>query len=232
MRKYALFTGLLGIVLAAFTACYDVGGTTGLSETTETNAFIDSAFDDYEYHANANNEAVHTTSWQEAYAEKLSYYAQQPAATANIEATEWRFILHDINQHEIPQLFLVRYYDGLVSFHTAYSFEDGNAIRLKSSLCVGSLLSGGMYIAPGGTGVIRYFSTGIVNHYDKFELFGTTLSRTVNGDTVPTVDSFRINAFPVTEEEFEYMFGCYDEKVLLVLHEITEANIRNIIFEW
>jgi len=227
MRKYILLSGLLALVLIALTACQDVYGLAARHTTTELETMVESYAQ-----ATAYDDAVHTISWQEAYAEKLNYYTQQPASIADIEAAEWRFILHDINQYGTPQLFLVRYYDGLVSFHTVYSFEDDNAIRLKSALCVNSLLEGGMYIAPGGTGVIRYLTSGLVSRYERLEFSGALLSRTVSGDTAPSVDSFRVNNFPVTEEEFEYTFGCHDERVWLVLHEITEVNIQDIIFGW
>ena len=202
MKKYILFVGLLAIVLIALTACYDVVGNVGLGDIT----------------------------WQEAYAEILNNHAQQPATTADITAAEWRFMLHDINQYGTPQLFLVRYYDGLVNFHTVYSFEYGEAILLKSAFNMTSLFKGGMYVAPGGTGVIRYLTTDIVSHYDKLELFGASLSRAVNGDAVPSVDSFRINSFPVSQEEFEDIFGRRDEWVWLAMHEITEGNIRDVVF--
>jgi len=236
MRKYILFTGLLAIALIALTACYDVAGNTGLGdglyEISTTNTFDDPVFDDYGYLVNAHDEAVHNTSWQEAYTEILDNYAQQPATTADIEAAEWRFMLHDINQNGIPQLFLVRYYDGLVNFHTVYSFVYGDAIMLKSALSMSHLFRGGMYVAPGGTGVVRYITSGAVSHYDRYGLYGGTLSRSVNGDTSPSVDSFRVNAFPVTQEEFVETFGCSDGRTWLVMYEISEGNIRDVIFGW
>jgi len=236
MRKYILFTGLLAIALIALTACYDVAGNTGLGdglyEISTTNTFDDPAFDDYGNLINASDEAVHTTSWQEAYAEVLNNYAQQPATTADITAAQWRFMLHDINQYGVPQLFLVRYNDGLVTFHTVYSFEYGNAIMLKSALGMSHLFRGGMYVAPGGIGVIRYLNSGAVSHYDKYGLYGGTLSRSVNGDTSPTVDSFRVNTFPVTQDEFIDIFGCPDERAWLAMYEITEGNIQDVIFGW
>jgi len=228
MRKYILFTGLLAIMLIALTACYDIYGFSARNTESE----IEPMQDVYAYQASAYDEAVHNTSWQEAYAEILNNYAQQPATTADIEAAEWRFALHDINQYGTPQLFLVRYYDGLVDFHTVYNFENGNAVLLKSALSRTSLFMGGMYVAPGGMGVVRYSTSGIVSHYDRYGLYGGTLSRGVNGDTSPTVDSFRVNAFPVTQEEFIDTFGCPYERVWLVMYEITEANIRDIIIGW
>ena len=225
MKKCMLLSGLIAIALIALTACQDIHGTA----VRHTEAELEPTQEVYT-HATAYDEVVHSTSWQEAYAEKLSYYTQQLANLADMDA-EWRFMLHDINQYGIPQLFLVRYHDGLVGFHTVYSFEDGNAIRLKSALCVNNLLVGGMYIAPGGTGVIRYLASGVVSHYERLAFSGTSLSRTVVGDASPLANSLRINNFPVTEEEFEYTFGC-DERVWLTLYEITEANVQDAIFGW
>jgi len=225
MKKYIFLIGTLATMLIALTACQDIYGLAVRHAEPER----EPAQEAYAQ-ATTYDETVHTNAWQEAYATKLNYYAQQPAATATIEATEWRFILHDINDNGTPQLFLARYHDGLLSFYTAYSFEDGNAIRLKSALCVNALFDGGMYIIPSGTGVFRYFTTGFVSQYAKFEFSGASLARTVSGDMAPSVDSFRVNAFPVTEEEFENTFGRYDERIWLVLHEITETNIQDIIF--
>jgi len=142
-------------------------------------------------------------------------------------------MLHDINQSGVPQLFLVRYHEGQVSHHTAYGVLHGNATQLKTAPGHDQLYYGGMYIAPGGTGIIRYASRGVVSHYEKLSLSeGGTLSRTINGDTSPLADSFRTRAIPVTQEEFEETFGRPDERVWLVLHEITEAGIRDVVFGW
>ena len=58
------------------------------------------------------------------------------------------------------------------------------------------------------------------------------LSSVLVGDTFETNNVFRINFQSVTEEEFEYVFGRRNERVLLAVHEITESNIRDIVFGW
>jgi len=231
MRKYILLSAVLSIILTALTACYDVGGATTVCQTSVTNTVVASELEDYAYQA-AHNQAVHTTSWQEAYAGLINYYAQQPATTADILTAEWRFMLHDINQSGTPQLFFVRYHDGLVNFHTVYSFEYGEAILVKSSLSMNSMFAGGMYVAPGGVGVVRYLTTGFVSHYDKFGFSGAVLSLSVNGDVSPMVESFRVRTFPATEDEFEDVFGCSNDRLWLDLYVISEDNVRDIIFEW
>ena len=215
MKKYMLLSGLIVILLTALTACQEIYGSTVRNLAPE--------------HEVANIQIP----WREAYAEILHVYSTQPATTANIQAAEWRFMLHDINQNGVPQLFLVRYYDDQVSHHTAYGILDGYAIQLKSAPGLEHLYYGGMYIAPGGTGIIRYTSNGLVSHYEMLSLSeGGTLSHTISGDVTPLVDSFRKRAMPVTQEKFEDTFGCPDERVWLVLHEITEASIRDVVFGW
>jgi len=222
MRKYIFVTCLLAIMAITFTAYATTNG--GILRPTEPELAHD---------ISAHQEAVtQAACWQDAYMEKLHIYTRLPVGVTGSIGAEWRFILHDIDQDGVPELFIVVYYDGFVDNHTVYSFEDGNAVLLKSALSMGSLFRGGIYIAPGGTGVIRYINTGAVSHYLRLELFGVSLSRSVYGDAVPLVDSFRVNALSVTEDEFEYIFGCPDKRTWLVLHEITEANIKDIIFGW
>jgi len=89
MKRCVFFTALFAIVLIALTACYDVMGISELDELGATCTFSTPAFDDYRYQANAYNEAILAISWQEAYAEKLNYYIQQPTTVADIEVVEW-----------------------------------------------------------------------------------------------------------------------------------------------
>jgi len=223
-HRLMTFLGIMVVVLIGFSACHDIYGTipSAIEPLHEVYAYQDTALDI----------EIHAFSWQEAYSEKLHYYVQLPVGDIAYEGAGWRFMLHDINQSGTPQLFLVGYYDGLVNFYTVYSFEYGNAIMLKSALSMNVLLSGGMYIAPGGIGVVRYLSNGMVNFYDMYRLYGGALSRSVNGNTASFVDSFRINTVFVTQDEFVDTFGCPDERVWLDLYEITEINIQNIIFGW
>jgi len=228
MRKYMLLAAIITILTVTITACDAVGETTGLSEISTTNTFIDPGYNDYRYQA--PNEGDATTSWQEAYANKLNHYSHEPATTEHIPEATWRFMLHDVNQSGIPQLFLVRYHNGQINHHATYTLYDGEAIQLKAAPGVDVLHYGGMYIAPGGTGIIRYVNTGWNSLYEKLRLSTASLSRATSGDTSAIVESFRINAFPVTQEEFEYTFGCPEERVWLVLNEITPANIQDIVF--
>ena len=90
-------------------------------------------------------------------------------------------------------------------------------------------------IPPGGAaGIIRVESVGPLSRYIRKELgeSGATLSSVASGTYMSIGSHFAINTHPVTEDEFVYMFGYRYEKDWLVMHEITEANIHEIIFGW
>jgi len=224
MKRYILFLVLAVLLLIAFSACYEVNGTAIIANEAEP-VYAALAYDV------TAQDLAQTVSWQEAYANKLHYYAQMPTSESESTDAEWRFMLHDINQNGIPELFIVMYYDGLVNHHSVYSFVYGNAERLKSD--INSEVANGIMLPQNGApGIIRVISAGISIRYDKFMLYRTTLFRAGSGDVVESVDIFRINAHPVTEEDFVHLFGRRDEKILLALHEITEASILDAIFGW
>jgi len=214
------------VMLFALSACYEIHGVTGNSS-----AEIEQEHEVYAYQgAEATQDIVQAICWQEAYSERLRYYAQLPISTIDTMEAEWHFMLHDINQDGIPELFLVVVYDnGNVDHRAVYGIVEGNVALLKTA--ISGEIYGGFFISPGGApGITRIQSTGVVARYDKFELSIASFSRVATGEVMIIADSFRINAHPVTEEEFEYIFGRLDEKEWLALHEITEANISNIIF--
>jgi len=226
MKKYLFILCLMAVTLIGLSACYEIQGASAL---TEERISTYEAVTNQDYTQDSSTEAI---SWQEAFAYKLYYYAQQPIDEAYPSAAEWRFMLHDIGQDGIPELFLILAFDnGYVDHRAVYSFVDGGIVRLKTGIT--GETNGGMLIPPGGgSGIIRMQSAGHVIRYDMLVLSGFTLANIMSADVVEMVDSLRINAQPVTKDEFEYVFGCRDEKVWLPSYEITEGNIRNIIFGW
>jgi len=225
MKRYLSILCLMVVVLAALSACHEIQGASNLAIEPQ------SAYEVNTEYENTQDIATEAINWQDAYSYKLRYYARLSIATGTNEA-EWRFILHDINQYGIPELILVMAYDnGYVDYRSVYGIVDGSVTRLKTALPVG--MDRGMLIPPNGSsGIIRVQYGGYIARYTKLNLSGATLAPVVNGDAVRAIDSFRVNAYPVTEEEFEYIFGKHDERNWLALHEITEDNIRDIIWGW
>jgi len=184
---------------------------------------------EYVHQETTRDARVQAVDWQEAYAQKLFYYAN----TSGESGTKWQFILHDVNQNSIPELFLVLTCDEYIDHRAVYSIVDGDVIRLKTNVSI-KIAEGGLYIpANGAPGIILVRYAGVVGHYNMLMLAGSTLSLITNGDMLVLADDpYRINAHPVSVDEFVYVFGSRDERVWLTLHEITEANISNIIFGW
>jgi len=234
MKRYTFLLSIIAVMLIAFTACYEVEGTSTSDNEPE---YVHGAIAHHDagvIQDEAIQTVMQTISWQDAYSEKLLSYAQHPIETTDSENAEWRFMLHDINQDGIPELFLVIVYeDGRVDHRAVYTLVDGDVVQIKAAISSSFPLPGGMIVPPNGaSGVIWVQITGHVVHYNKLELNSGMLSPVVNADVVAIADSFRINAHPVTESEFESVFGSRDEKEWLALHEITEANTRDIIFGW
>jgi len=212
-------------VLFVLTACYEIEGTAFTGET-------EPVYETFACQIAAQDTALQETiSWQEAYTARLLYYAQIPISESDAAIAEWRFMLHDINQSGTPELFLAMYYDGRVYHRAAYGFVNGSVEQLKSD--IDGEISGGLALPPNGVpGIIYVQPIGHLYLYTKFALYGTAFSRTSIGDVVEFLDSFRINAKPVTVEEFERIFGVRDEKVWLTTHTLTNESIRDIIFGW
>ena len=230
MRRHILCLSLAIILVIAFSGCYGVSGAAlgYYGDSVSTNVSRETVASGTDATAN-ETESVYT--WQEAYTAKLHYYAQLPAGEPDAVGAEWRFILLDIDQNGIPELFIVVCHDGLVNISSVYSFVSGTAELLKTNINTG--FAGRIMLPPNDApGIIRVAPVGVVVMYDKFTLNGTVLSRTGSGDVVEISDSFRIDSHPVTEEEFEYVFGRLDEKVWLTLYEITDANMHDIILGW
>jgi len=210
MRRYIYILNLAAIMLIAFAACYQIEGA-----PSQVQAEL------------AQDAHSQTISWQDAYAEKLRYHAHN----STNPASEWRFMLHDMNQDGIPQLFLIRYYTGLREHYEVYTFADGEILRLKSSLGLGNESNSGIILPPDGTtGIIRVMDNSMVRRYDMMALYGTTLTRVVSGTFSEIVGVFSLDVDRVTQEEFEDIFGKRDQRVWLALHEITEANIQDLVF--
>ena len=233
MKRYMLYLSLTVLILVAFTACDEVDGASTIANETEPAHAAFTYQEQVLIQDQAQDPAEQTVSWQEAYAYKLFSYVQQPIHEPDTPDAQWRFMVHDINQNGIPELFVVLYYNGRVDHRYVYTFVDDSIDRLKTNISNSRFTSGGIILPPNGEpGIVRVISAGHVVGYDKYTLHGTTLSRTTNGDVTQSVDSFRINTHPTTETEFEYVFGPRDQKVWLTLHEITGPNVADIIFGW
>jgi len=217
----------IGLIVAVALISFSVYGLNIASNPNPSNV-LEPTNEGHIYQETTQDTAIQAASWQDAYADILIYYAQLPISTTSEALEEWRFMLHDIDQNGIPELFLVIYNNGIVDHRAVYGFKDGSAIRLKTS--ISGEINGGMILPPNGApGIIRFDIVGHIYRYIKYELSGVILTSVANGDFVALADSFRLNAFPVTEDEFDYVFGGRDEKDWLTLHEINEDNIRNII---
>jgi len=231
MKKYISAAVAMILMLIALTACYEMQGAAAVQNTIQTAYDVHDICAAATYTNQEANETAQATSWQEAYTEKLRYYAQLSQNDTHTNEAEWRFMLHDINQDGVPELFMVVYRDGFVDHRGIYSFTDGGVVRLKAS--ISGEIYGGMIIPPGGAaGIIRVEAVGVVVRYEIFELLGTALSRTTNGEVVALADIFRINTATVTEKEFDYIFGCRYDKAWLDIYEITGDNIQDIVFGW
>ena len=252
MKRYLFVLCAMVIILIALSACDQIQRTDNLATAPVSAYMINAGYDyiedailvddatpvedadtDAMLRQNPEDEAeAEAISWQEAYSDKLRYYAQLPAVIADQREAQWRFMLHDIDQDGIPELFLVMVYeDGNVDHRAVYSFDDGGIIRLKSA--ISGEINGGMFAPPdGGSGVILMRYVGFVTFYVKLDVSGNVLSNVLGGDFSKTANAFRINAHPVTEDEFGDIFGRRDDSVSLALHDINEGNIRNIIFGW
>jgi len=209
------------VILLTITACATTNDSVLLPVVSEL------AHEIYTY----EEETTQAISWQEAYSDKLLYYARLPITTTDATEAEWRFLVYDIDQDGVPELFLMVYYDGYISHRGVYGVVDGDVQRLKSALTGDFDI--GLLMPPGSAaGIIRVQFAGHIARYDKLLLSENALVPVVSADFLTMADSFRINTHTVTEEEFVYVFGCRDNKEWLVLHEITEANIQDIIFGW
>ena len=248
MKKYIFLLCLLAVMLISFTAYAATNG--GILRSTDAEQEHGMYADHETIEAIGITEmaqagAVQTDSWQEAYAEKLLYYAQLPtgavvvgtAGAADSTGATWRFMLHDIDQDGVPELFIVVYYDGLVDHRGVYSFSvEYGLIRLKAN--ISGEVYGGMIIPPGGAaGIIRFDTLGHIQRYVKSEISGGMLANVALGTFICIAEygnQFRIDHRNATEGEFEGLFGLrgWDYKDWLTMHDITDANIRDVIFGW
>ena len=111
MKKYIFLLCLLAVMLISFTAYAATNG--GILRPAESELVRGGYVyqETIETTETAQAVAVQVDSWQEAYAEKLLYYAQLPtgAGANGLDSTgaEWRFMLHDIDQDGVPELFIV-----------------------------------------------------------------------------------------------------------------------------
>ena len=190
-------------------------------------------------------------TWQEAYAELLRYYAALPLADSE---TGWYFILHDIDQNGVPELFLVTKYDsGHTGYRFVYSFINGRAIRLEFDDMMtdgGSFapLDGRPWVVirhPAGAGGVYYRMAIdgyrlIPNAIGLTQLSEAGFERAAEGVYLSHENYYWFYLYDITDgwnyrkpldvEEFENLFGNRSERNWFELHPINEDNIQRIIF--
>jgi len=184
-------------------------------------------------------------TWQEAFAKTLRYFA---SLQLRDWVDSWEFILHDINQDGIPELFIIeRHMTGHLYYRYIYAFVDGAAVPLEFT---GFLTDGAVY-APidNSPWVVAFLAVGSGGRYVKLEMVGNEIVTVVEGmalmsaaghDMMYADEDFdwqsyewydvTINGHEVTAEEFESVFGLWGERVWLGWHEVNKENINEIIF--
>jgi len=246
---------IFGIVLAiimllAFSACAGNGDTAAqpmeLEPAQETNNSTNSMQESGEEAEPVEIIPIHADSWQEAYAEALRFYA----TGQNLREWEvgWRFILHDINQDGIPELFLVaESMTGHVEHRYVYTFVDGTLISLEYE----SFVTDGGVFAPidDSPWVVFFYPAGSGGWYRKRGIEGNALSEIASGFFTLSEAGHEIffeygevsgyewynltmNDESVTVNEFESIFGVWGQRRWLRSVPITEDNIRDGVIEW
>jgi len=189
---------------------------------------------------------IHTDSWQEAYADVLRLYAE--GTNLNEWEVGWRFILHDINQDGIPELFLeAESMTGHTEHRYVYTFVDGTLISLEHE----SFVTDGGVFAPidDSPWVVFFYPAGSGGWYRKRGIEGNALSEIASGFVTLSeagheiffvygeVSGYKwynltINDEPATAIEFESIFGVWGQRRWLRSVPITEDNIRDGVFSW
>ena len=187
-------------------------------------------------------------TWQEAYSKLLRNYAELLPNPDSLE-TGWHFALHDINRDGVPELFLSMLYDnGHVRYRSVYTFTDGILLSLAFEDfaidgCLFSLSSESPYIISFrdvGFGayymrmlisndeiVVDYYGysrpnqNALENYWDSFNMqdYNPDLMYFyVVSDNHTDFTSFE-NL--VDLHTFQYVFGRRDDRVRIIMHEIS-----------
>ena len=193
--------------------------------------------------------------WQNAYAALLLYYARRPIEQfVNLSAhylEYWdnrRFILHDINQDGIPELFvLMRHISAHHRFYAIYTFSDGEAIPLEFDRAE---FGHSAVLAPSDNSpwIILSRNAGVAwAHLIRVKMDGNTLGLYERGfyslspeghDRIRSEEPldnlewwiFHLNGESVGADEFEAIFGGFWENNWREEHAITADNIISVIF--
>jgi hypothetical protein len=195
------------------------------------------------------------TTWQEAYAALLKEFASQRPSADYYWEWERHFLLHDIDNSGIPELFLMeRSMYGIIKYYAIYTFINDQLTPLEFQ----SVESWGGIQAPLDD---RAFivnvddSVGMGTIYRRWDIDGLTLFVTAQGHAVElneagfeklndlenwrhsyelfylhiTTDGWA-NRQLVSVQEFESIFLRRDERRRLEILPITDTHIEQFIF--
>jgi hypothetical protein len=191
-----------------------------------------------------------TEEWQNLYASLLRYYAELSFEQFDLPIDlewDWYFILHDINQDGIPELFIVmQNLSGHTNLYAIYTFSNGEATSLEFDKIGFGELS---ILAPldNSPWIILSYAVGSGASLTRMKIDGNALvsdaqglyhlsdegfEREYAGDTIDSFEGYvlTLDGNIVEIDSFEAIFGQFMENKQLVPHAITEANIANIIF--
>jgi len=181
-------------------------------------------------------------AWQYAYAELLREYAMlilghSPCGYFPNEPGGF-FILYDIDTDGVPELIVADRFH-FTSYFAAYTFSDGSIMPLEAEYFYDY---GTRFFAlpDNNAGIGMESNEGVFNSAALLVIDGHRLipkfrlSRWESWEASRTLWS--INGDEVTEiehdEMYDKLFGRWYERDLIFHHEITEANIQDIVFGW
>jgi len=193
---------------------------------------------------------LNLTPWQEAYATLLRDYAMQVLGYSHCGTWSNQpggsFILHDIDADGVPELIVVDRFH-FSTYFAVYTFENNSVIPIEAEYFYDYgtsffALSGGR---PGigmesNEGVWNSAATLVIEGYRLVPEVRLQRGEGIREELGETWEDFRIwwriNDTEVTEanhdEMYYQIFGHWHEREQIYGHEITEDNIRDIIFGW
>ncbi|MCL2357356.1 MAG: hypothetical protein FWC70_09420 [Defluviitaleaceae bacterium] len=175
----------------------------------------------------AGSEPANAEDWQIAYAELLRHYAEIPRPEYY---PAFSFILHDINRSGTPEL-LITYIAAGIGGESIYTFRDGEVIPLE--FYDGFFAYFGLFVRPGANGIITQAYGDIrLMQSDGAGLISEVWLRS---PFFPEDETWYINGAEVTRDEYDEMLpnvlrGDWDDVERIWPHEISEENIRDVIF--
>ena len=190
-----------------------------------------------------------TEEWQNLYASLLRYYAELSFEQFNLPIAlewDWYFILHDINQNGIPELFVVmQNLSGHTNYYAIYTFSNGEATSLEfDEIGFGNV----SILAPldNSPWIILSYAVGSGASLTRLKIDGNVVVPDAQGlyhlsdegfemeYAGEPIDSFEwhiltLNGNIVEVDLFEAIFGRFMENEQLVPYAITEGNITSVI---